>query len=435
MSNLTTGKAFSNFIWIIGSKVIQALLGLVISAFTARYLGTANSGLIDYVASLVNFVLPIAQLGLSAIIVQEVINSRDKEGEVLGSAIVLSLISSAICYIAILLFTFFVNAGEKETLICCAVYGISLFFQAVQLITYWFQTVLLSKYISVLSIVAYLVVSGYKILLLICKAEVYWFALSFSIDFGVIAIGGLIFFKKITGKSLGINKNICKMLISKGKYFILSGIMVTIFSQTDKIMLKLMIDDSATGIYGAALKCAGLLNFVYIAIIDSVRPLILESKLTDEEAFEKNTKFLFSIIIYMSLIIGGVTFIFSDEIILLLCGEDFIAASNVLKVLAWAPLFSYLGIGRDIWLVANEHHAKIWGLNLSGAIMNIVLNIFFIKYYGVVGAAIASLISKVFTYFVMVVLIKSISRCGYLMLQSLNPTILLSVIKKKMKKG
>lgn len=435
MSELTTRKAFNNFIWIIASKVIQSVLGLVISVLTARYLGTANYGLINYAASLVNFVFPIAQLGLSAIIVQEIIGSREKEGEVVGSAIALSFISSVLCYIGILIFTLVVNAGERETLICCAVYGISLFFQALQLINYWFQTVLLSKYISILSIIAYVVVSGYKIVLLICKADVYWFALSYSIDYGIIAIGGLLYFKKITGKTIGINKNICKTLLSKGKYFILSGVMVTIFGQTDKIMLKLMIDDSATGVYAAALTCAGLASFVYAAIIDSIRPIVLESKLNDEKAFEKHMIFLFSIIVYMSLFIGIFMFVFSDKIILILYGEDFMAASSVLKVVAWGPLFSYLGVGRDIWLIANNQHSKIWVLNLSGAVMNIILNIFFIRYYGIIGAAVASLISKAFTYFVLVAMVKPVSRCGYLMVRSLNPKILLSVIMNKMRKG
>lgn len=435
MAELTSKKALNNFIWIIASKVIQSVLGLVISALTARYLGTANYGLINYVASLVNFVFPIAQLGLSAIIVQEIIASREKEGEVLGSAIVLSFISSALCYIGILIFTFVVNAGERETLICCAIYGISLFFQALQLINYWFQAVLLSKYVSILSIIAYVVVSGYKIFLLICKADVYWFALSYSIDYGIIAVGGLLYFKKITGKTVGLNKDICKKLLNKGKYFILSGIMVTIFGQTDKIMLKLMIDDSATGVYAAAMTCAGLTSFVYAAIIDSVRPIILESKLTSEQAFEKNTIFMFSIIVYMSLFIGVCMCIFSDLIIRILYGEDFMAASNVLKVMAWGPLFSYLGVGRDIWLVANNQHSKVWILNLSGAVMNIVLNVFFIRYYEIMGAAVASLISKAFTYFVLVAIIKPVSRCGYLMMQSVNPKILLSAIANRMRKG
>lgn len=433
MSGLTSRKALNNFIWIIASKVIQSVLGLVISVYTARYLGTANYGVINYVASLVNFVLPIAQLGLSAVIIQEIINGKDKEGEIVGSAIAISFISSVLCYIGILFFTFFVNKGERETLICCAVYGISLFFQAMQLINYWFQAVLLSKHIGVLSIIAYIVVSGYKIFLLICKADVYWFALSYSIDYGIISIGGILYFKKITGKSIGIDKKICKDLLAKGKYFILSGIMVTIFGQTDKIMLKLMIDDSATGVYSAALICAGLTGFVFVATIDSIRPIILESKLIDEKAFEKNIVFLFSIIVYMSILIGGFTFIFSDEIIWILYGKDFMSASNVLKVLAWEPLFSYWGVGRDIWLIANNQHSKVWILNLCGAVMNIVLNIFFIQYYGIIGAAVASFISKVFTYFVLVVMIKSISRCGYLMVQSLNPKIILSVMMDKIR--
>lgn len=431
MSELTSRKALSNFIWIISSKVIQSALGLVISVLTARYLGTANFGVINYAASVVNFVLPFVRLGLSSVMVQEIIKNRNKEGEITGSAIALSLTSSLVCYVGILIFAFFVNAGEKETILCCAIYGISLFFESLQLINYWFQAVLLSKYISILSVIAYVVVSGYKIFLLVCEANVYWFALSYSIDYGIIAIGGLVIFKRLSGKSLEVNKKTCKFLLHNGKYFILSGIMVTIFAQTDKIMIKNMIDDSATGIYSAALACAGLTGFVYGAIVDTMRPVILESKLKDEETFEKNMTVLFSVIIYMSLIIGIATSLLSDWIILFLYGEEYASAASVLKIAAWGPLFTYLGVGRDIWMIANNQHSKLWLLNFCGAILNIVLNLIFIPRLGAVGAAVASVIAKCFSFVFLVAMIKPISRCAYLMLRGISPKNLISLIKKK----
>ena len=74
-------KVAKNASWIIGCRIGQAILSLVINMLTARYLGPSNYGLITYAASLVAFVLPIAQLGFNNILVQEIVN--DPENEVL----------------------------------------------------------------------------------------------------------------------------------------------------------------------------------------------------------------------------------------------------------------------------------------------------------------------------------------------------------------
>ena len=78
--------------------------------------------------------------------------------------------------------------------------------------------------------------------------------------------------------------------------------MVTIFAQTDKIMLKFMLGDEATGIYSAAYACAGVTSFVFAAIIDSMRPTIIESKQRNESTYEKNMCRLYAIIACMAVV-------------------------------------------------------------------------------------------------------------------------------------
>ena len=41
------------------------------------------------------------------------------------------------------------NRGEKETVIVCVLYSISLLFQATEMLQYWFQAKLMSKYVAV----------------------------------------------------------------------------------------------------------------------------------------------------------------------------------------------------------------------------------------------------------------------------------------------
>ena len=130
--------------------------------------------------------------------------------------------------------------------------------------------------------------------------------------------------------------------------------MVTIFAQTDRIMLKMMINDVATGLYSVAITCAGMTSFIFAAIIDSFRPVIVTNKLSDQKAYEKNISLLYSVIIYISLFQSLIISLFSGVIINLFYGNAYIDASNILRLVVWYTTFSYLGAVRNVWILAES---------------------------------------------------------------------------------
>ena len=176
-------KVAKNATWIIACRVIQAVFALIINMLTARYLGPSNFGLITYASSLVAFVVPVMNLGFSAILVQEVVNNPEREGKTLGTSLLLSLCSSVLCIIGVLAFAFIANHDEPVTIMVCLLYSFILIFQALDLMQYWFQAKFLSKYTSIVSLCAYLIVSAYKIYLLVTAKSVYWIAISNAFDY------------------------------------------------------------------------------------------------------------------------------------------------------------------------------------------------------------------------------------------------------------
>ena len=48
-------KVIKNAAWMIVCKIAQALISLLITMFTARYLGPSNYGVVTYAASVVSF--------------------------------------------------------------------------------------------------------------------------------------------------------------------------------------------------------------------------------------------------------------------------------------------------------------------------------------------------------------------------------------------
>ena len=427
-SDNKSSKVLKNASWIIVCRIAQSVLSLLVGMLTARYLGPSNYGVINYAASIVAFAAPIMQLGLCNILVQEFVEDDKHEGEILGTSLIMSLSSALVCVIGVTAFAFVANAGEPETVKVCFLYSLMLFFQAMELAMYWFQAKYLSKYTSIAMFCSYAIVSAYKIFLLITEKSIYWFALSNALDYMIIAIAMIAMYRIKGGQNLRFSFDRAKKLFAKGKYYIVSSMMVTIFAQTDKIMLKAMIDETATGYYSAAITCAGITAFVFGAIIDSVRPLIFENKKRDTASYEKAVIQLYSVIIYLSLLQSLAMTILAGLIIRILYGVQYLASVPALQVVVWYTTFAYIGSVRNIWILAEGKQKYLWIINLSGALVNVLLNYVLIQTWGMIGAAAASLLTQIFTNVIIGYLIVPIQRNNRLMLSACNPKVVCGML-------
>ncbi len=424
-------NAIKNAGWIIGCKVIKAVLTFIVTMITARYLGPSNYGLISYAASIVAFVAPIMKLGLDSILVHEIVNNEKEEGQILGTSILICCLSAIICIIGIYLFVSIINAGEKETIIVCVIYSVLLIFQACEMIQYWFQAKLLAKYSSIAMLFSYVVVTVFQIYLLITKKSIYWFAISNSLDYLIIFSILYIIYKRQHNQKLSFSLNICKKMLNKSKYYILANLMVTIYAQTDKIMLKLMLDNASVGYYSAAVTCAGMASFVFAAIIDSARPLIFENRKNNQlTKYEDNIISLYSIIIYFSLFICLIVVLLSPTIINIMYGKEYYSSISILRIIVWYTTFSYLGSARTIWIMAENKQKYLMYINSSGVILNIILNYILIPIYGIAGTAVATVITEVFVNYIITFFIKPIKHNNKLITKALNINECKSIIQK-----
>lgn len=424
------GRAVKNAAWIITCRIIQAVLSFIISMLTARYLGPSNFGIINYAISITAFVTPIMQLGLNCTLVQEFINYPEKDGTIIGTSLVLNVLSAIMSMLGILCFTSVANKGETETIIVCLLYSGILLAQAIEMVHFWFQAKLLSKYVSIVSLITYAIISLYKIFLLITEKSVYWFAVSNALDCLIIGIVLHFIRRKIGGNKLQISFHVAQRMLSKSKYYIISGLMITVFAQTDRIMLKLMLNDSSVGYYSAAVAIAGVSNFVFSAIIDSMRPIILEGKIISELIYEKRIKQLYSLVIYLALFQSILITIFAPFFVELIYGGEYIQAITPLRIVVWYTTFSYYGGAKDIWILAEEKQRFLVWLNLSGALANVALNYCLIPILGVSGAALASLFTQFFTNIVMGYVIRPIRYNNRLLFASLSPIYVIEMCKR-----
>lgn len=422
-------NVFKNAGWIVGCKIIQSILSLVIGLITARYLGPSNYGIISYVSSVVAFAMPIMQLGLKDTLVKEFVNDPNKEGTILGTSLLLNVIASVFCMIGSIAFVAIANAGEVETILVCVLYSFTLLFNATEMTQYWFQSKLMSKYSSIAVLAAYFAVAIYKAFLLITQKNVLWFALSNVIDYFLISVILMVMYKKLGGQPLSINWRVGKKLLSRSKYYIIPSLMVMIFHHTDRIMINQMIGEEATGLYSAAITCIGITSFVFSAVIDSARPIILEEKMKNSKLYERRVIQLYNIITCISLAQSILMTLLAKPLVYILFGVDYLGSASILAVAVWYITFGYYGSVRNVWILAEEKQKHLTMINICGAVANITLNFCLIPLCGAIGAAIASVITQFATNVIIGFIFKPIRRNNYLMIKALNPKVTIDLLK------
>lgn len=412
--------------WIIGAKIFQMVLGLFVSTWSARYLGPSNTGTITYVNSFVTLFSAVTALGLNNIVIKELIDYKEKEGEILGTAIGLRIISAIVTSIMILFLISILNPGDRIILIIALLETLMLIAQAFEILTCWYQSRLESKVTSIIQTIAYIVLAAYRLIGLITNKDIIWFAFATSLDTIVIAVLLLISYKRSNGGKFVFKKSRAKSMLSLSHHFIYSGIMVSIYSQMDSIMIKSWMNDWAVGQYSIATGVNTMWSFIMQAIIDSAYPLIVESKKSgNEESYHRSIKKLYCIVFWFSaLACIGIT-ILSKFIILTLYGNEYAPAISTLRICTWSVVFSYLGVARNAWMICeNKQKYQKYILGIGCAI-NLVLNSLLIPYYGYNGAAVATVITQVCTSYVIPLFFKETRENSILINQALNPMILL----------
>lgn len=396
-TKLMKSKEAKNAIWIIGGRVVQMLLSFFVGILTARYLGPGNYGIINYAGAYVTFFTAFCTLGINSVIIKDFVDNPNDQGETIGTALVLRAISSILSAIMIIGIVMVIDKGEPITIAVTALCSVALIFQVADTLNYWFQSRYQSKVSSVATLVAYIVTSTYRIFLLIAKKDIRWFAFATSIDYICVAIVLLYAYKKEDGPKFSFSTKKAKELLGASYNYILAGMMVAIYGQTDKLMLKQMLDETSVGYYSLASTINNMWVFVLAAIIDSLYPTIIQYAKNDKLMFEKKNRQLYAIIIYISIVVAVGLMVFGNSIVKILYGEAYLPATSPLKIVCWYTVFSYLGMARNAWIVSTNNQRYLKYICGGAALANVVLNYWLIPIGGASGAAMASLVTQIST--------------------------------------
>ncbi|MCB7070218.1 flippase [Caldibacillus sp. 210928-DFI.2.22] len=419
--NDVAAKIIHNTSWLVGDKVFTMIIGVFVMALVARYLGPENYGLYNYALAFVTLFTALSTLGLETLSVKSIVQQEEEEGTILFTSLVLRVIGGIVLTLLASVIIRFIAPNDERVHLLVLIMSFTMIFKSLEVIEYWIQAYQKSKISSLIRMGAYILSALLKVGFVILEGNLYHLALIYMSDTLIVGIALVVaYFKNRTSNTRWKFKfQYAKSILSQSWYLIISGLMITIYMQIDKVMLGSMLSNKEElGIFSAATQIAGLWYFVPMAIITSFKPVIMSKKKTDENSYVNAVQFLYTIVAWLSIGFGVFILLTSRIIIKILYGSEYLEAAGILSVSIWAGTFAMLGTAASTWLVCEGLQKYSTVLVISGAITNVSLNFILIPILGGYGAAIATLATQFISNFVVPLFIKKVRYSSIMMMKA-----------------
>lgn len=404
MKNRDKGKpnVMSNALLNMVKQACTIVFPLITFPYASRVLGVENYGKVSFVNSVISYVALLAGLGISTYAVREgaqIRNNPKKINEFVNEVFSINVCSTIISLLALTWVIFSVEKiySYKKLIL---IYSLSVILTAVG--SDWVNTIFEDfRYITI----------RYIVIQLLCLIPIFLFVKNkndyyiYTIILVLSGYGGnllnLGYIRKYVQRKFTFKLNLKKHL--KPILILFSSMVaVRIYLNSDVTMIGLFKGDVETGVYGAVSKiytiAKELINAITIAMIPRVANLLNEN---NGEAIKKLSDSTIRLLITLILPMTVGISILSPDIIAVVNGAEYVQGSLALQILSVALPFAVLSCFFSNAILIPYRNEKIYLIATSAAaLVNIVLNVFFIDRWGMNGAATTTVLAELIVFII-----------------------------------
>lgn len=394
-------KIVRNLIWSVLGKVVNLLGGLLVGVIVARYLGTVQYGVMNYVIGFVALFQPFAMFGLDSIEVREESRGVKPYQTILGTAFGLKVVL-ALCFMSMLITLSFLIESDKEVIVLIMIYSLSVLFNSANVMRNYFISLVKNEYVVKSEINRTVVGMLIKVVLLYMNAPLFFFIIAYTFDVVLLASGYLYSYNRHVGsvREWRWDTDYAKYLLKESFPLVLTYAAVVVYQRIDQVMIGNIIDKESVGYFSVASKFVEILMFVSVMLVQTITPILVQCRERSQEEYEKKGQMFLNVSFWLSVICASLMFVCSTWIVRYTYGEHFMFAVTVLQVLCFKALgvsLSSVG-GAMIVIEGLQRYAVL--RDVLGCVCCVVLNNILLPRYGVVAAAFVAILSNLFAGYV-----------------------------------
>ena len=399
---MTEYKLFAQRVGLVGiTNLIFSLRGLILIPILTKTLGADAYGVWSVIMVTISLLSPLALLGLTSAMIRFLAAEKDKRKIQEGFYSVISVVFFAGLILSLIVFlladSFAITIlKDISAAPLIKIASVVILLQALDLASLEFfrafgrmkkySGLMLLQTVAEVGFVAYFVLAGFGLL-----GAVVSLVISRGI---VLLIGASYIFKEIgfrLPKFYGLED-----YLKFGLPLVPTAMLGWITSSSDRYLIGFFSSSQMVGIYSAAYNIGAIIVFFGAPLQIILFPTI--SKLYEEgKEQEMNTYLAYSLKYFLLFTIPSLfgLCILSRQILLIMTRPEFVAqGSLVLPIVAVGALFSGLYSAIFAWILIVAKRTRLIFILVSfSALINLFLNILFIPVYGILAAAITTLIA------------------------------------------
>ena len=385
-------NAFYSFL-----KAFMTLIFPIITfPYASRILLPEGIGKVNFANSIISYFVMLGSLGIGTYGTREIAKNKENKLEVskiLKELLLINFITTLIATV-LFVFSFFFIKQFKEYQSILLICSLNIVFTPLGL-DWYYRGLEEFKYITVRSFLFQLL----SVIFLFTFVKTEDDLLLYTLIGIISSVGSNIcniiharksVFLKIDSK-LELKKHLKPILI-----FFASSVSISIYTMLDTSMIGFLSNDNQVGLYSAANKINRMLLGVITATIGVILSrLSFYNNQNKKEEFYNLANKCFRYILIVSVPCAVGLFLLSKPIILLFSGSQYVEAVDTMKILSPIIVIISIGVflnGNILPSLGKEKYGLI--AVTSGAIINFVLNIFFIKKWQAFGAGLSTLITE-----------------------------------------
>ncbi|HEC0404221.1 TPA: oligosaccharide flippase family protein, partial [Klebsiella aerogenes] len=146
ISNLLKEKSFGNMIWLMSDSILRLGMGFIVSVWLARYMGPSAFGVFNYAYAMIVIYSAVASLGMNGVVVRELIKGNADTRTILGTSFFLQVMGSLLSTSLVVLTVLMLRPKDYDLLIILLCMLPSVLLRSSDIVKYWFESIISSKY-------------------------------------------------------------------------------------------------------------------------------------------------------------------------------------------------------------------------------------------------------------------------------------------------
>ncbi|PJZ45493.1 hypothetical protein CH361_10730 [Leptospira brenneri] len=376
-------------------KLLKLCVGIFVSVFIVRYLGPEWFGKYNYVNALLVLSGTLISFGSEGILVKMFVSEESDHLEILSASFWIHLIFSFQSLLLSFIIIWFLRP-EDDLYFLFGFLCIPSLFKCFSVVRYVYESKLEVKYIVWIENIVFLVVSAIRIFIIVNKYSFSALFATFAVE-GILTSLSIYFFyvkKHVNFIFQPPNLNRISKILFDSFPLLMAGLAIIVYMKIDQIMIGSMLGDSALGFYSVGVRWSEFWYFIPIGLASSFFPNLIKLKNELSLEYEKRFLLLHGMVFWIAFIGAFAIQFVADPLIIFLYGDLFHSSSAILKIHIWSGVFVFWGVaGGNYFLIENLQKYTVWK-SICGLVVNVILNYLWIPTYGIMGAAIATLISQ-----------------------------------------